>query len=137
MKTIVSKLLGMEVVRYAISGVSIAAINFGSFALFDLLGMSYLIANLLAIVLGKASGYFLNKWFVYRSVTTGAKETLFEVVRYILARGFTGVVDYVGVIVLVEGFRMDAVVSKFILQIVVIVLNYVLGKLAVFRSKKS
>ena len=134
MSRLIERLLSSEIVRYGISGVSIAAINFGGFCLLDAAGLSYKIANLIAIVLSKTAGYFLNKCFVYKSKTNGLRETAMEALRFVLARGFTGVVDYVGVLLLVKGIQADPVLSKFALQVVVILLNYILGKIAVFRK---
>ena len=125
-----------EIIRYGISGLIIAAINFGGFELLKLTGLAYSAANLIAIVFSKCCGYLLNKNFVYKSKTNSLPELLKEMFRFVLARGFTGVVDYFGVILLVEGARISSTAAKLCMQVVVITLNYVLGKFAVFKKKK-
>jgi putative flippase GtrA len=57
--------------------------------------------------------------------------------RFIFARGFTGLVDYFGLIALVELFGFNEIYSKYAMVATVIVLNYVLGKKAVFVKKEK
>ena len=59
-------------------------------------------------------------------------------VRFVLARGATGMFDYFGLMVAVELFHFDPVWSKYGIQLIVIILNYVLGKRIVFvRTSKG
>lgn len=128
------RLLG-ELVRYGISGGLVTLSNVGSYELLLRVGLVYTIANIIALVFSKTVGYLLNKFWVYKSKTATKIDTVKELFRFILARGFTGVVDYVGLIVLVECFHMNKSLSKWIVVVAVIVLNYVLGKLFVFTPK--
>ena len=106
----------------------------GLFRLLDNLIPDYRLANLIAIVLTKLYGYFINKLFVFRSHHLSSKQLLREILSYIAARGFTALVDYFGLILLVSVIGIEAFPAKIAVQGIVIVLNYVLGKLEVFRQ---
>lgn len=136
MKVAVRKLLGHEIIRYGISGVTIAAINYFVYFILQVIGMKYNIANIFGLVISKTAGFFLNKYFVYRAVDSTKKQTAFEAVKFVGARGFTGLVDYFGVILLVEVFSVGSMPAKLITMIAVVILNYILGKL-VFRRKHA
>ena len=60
-----------------------------------------------------------------------------ECLKFIVARGFTGVVDYFGVIFMVDMLKIDENISKITIQVLVIILNYIFGKLLVFNKKKN
>jgi len=132
---VVKKILSKEIIRYGISGGLIALINIGVYSGLLYLGMRYEIANIIALVLSRFSGFTLNKYFVFRSHENG----LFwrEFWGFMLARGFSGLVDYFGLILLVEQFQMHEIASKWIVMTLVIILNYILGKFLVFRQRGS
>lgn len=79
----------------------------------------------------------MNKFWVYRTKTGSFKNAMLELGRFILARGFTGVVDFVGLIILVDVFSADEKISKIVIMLLVIVLNYILGKKAVFIKEEK
>lgn len=122
-----------ELYRYFAIGLSTTLINIGCYALLINLRIDYKIANLTAIILCKVYGYFANKIFVFRSRCDSLKAIFLECLRYIVARGFTAIVDYVGMIVVIEMLGWNKMVSKYILQLIVIILNYIFGKYMVFR----
>lgn len=128
MKTIFSS----EILRYGIAGGCVTLSNALFYFLFLQVGIVYTVANIISLIFSKTVGYFLNKFWVYHSKCVSWKEVFFELLRFIGARGFTGVVDFLGVILLVEIFGCGERISKMILMLLVIVLNYVLGKKAVF-----
>ena len=123
-----------EIIRYGISGITIAAINYFVYYILQIFGMRYNVANIFGLVISKTVGFFLNKYFVYQAGGTTKKQTVFEAVKFVGARGFTGIVDYLGVVLLVEVFMVNSLAAKFIVMILVIILNYVFGKL-IFRRK--
>ena len=63
-------------------------------------------------------------------------QMILELCRFILARGLTGLLDFFGLIALVELCGWNERISKIAIMLLVIVLNYVLGKKAVFVKKE-
>lgn len=122
-----------EAARYLFWGVMTVLLNYFSY-LFLKQFLPYQIANLFSILITKVFAYCTNKKFVFRT-KTGLKEQIYEICRYILGRGFTGVVDFVGLIFLVNVLSMDDRIGKMIMIVITTALNYLLGKVFVFKKK--
>ena len=124
-----------EAFRYLFWGVMTVLLNYFSYLLLKQF-LVYQIANLCSIIITKVFAYCTNKKFVFRT-KTNFKEQLSEIFRYILGRGFTGIVDFVGLMVLVDIFSVDDKLGKLLMIVVTTALNYVLGKLFVFKGSQS
>lgn len=125
-----------EVFRYGVSGIITAAINLLSYYLLLISGIEYSYANICAIVLGKICAYVTNKKYVFCAKSKTKQETFKEVLRFAVARGATGIIDYAGLIFCVEICRMDEVAAKIIVVTLVIILNYVWSKQFVFKRER-
>ena len=134
---LIKKALNSEVIRYAITGGIVTLTNAVGYFLLLHLGIVYTVANITSLILSKVVGYLLNKFWVYKSRNDNFKQMLLELIRFVLARGFTGLVDFFGLILMVELFGMNERISKIIIMLLVIVLNYILGKKAVFVKKEN
>lgn len=121
-----------EVTRYLFWGVITVIVNYISYLLLKII-LPYQIANLISIIFTKIFAYYTNKKYVFRSVT-GVWEQIKEIVRFILGRGFTGLVDFFGLIMLTELFLIDDRLGKVIMIVITTILNYFLGKVFVFKS---
>ena len=124
-----------EILRYAIVGASTTVVNLAIYHLLLFAGIDYKIANLFAVVLCKVYGYFANKLIVFKSHCASLKEVIKEIGKFIFARGVSGIIDYFGVLLAVEVFGIDKIVSKYAISIIVIVVNYLFGKYLVFDNK--
>ncbi len=135
MKKYIEKIFSSEILRYGIAGGCVTLSNALFYFLFLQAGIVYTVANVISLVLSKTVGYLMNKFWVYRSKCASLKDAFFELVRFIGARGFTGLVDFFGVVLLVEICGFGERISKIILMLLVIILNYILGKKAVFVKR--
>ena len=124
-----------EVTRYLIWGVITVIVNYISYLLLKII-RPYQIANLISIIFTKIFAYYTNKKYVFRSVT-GVWEQIKEIVRFILGRGFTGLVDFFGLIMLTELFLIDDRLGKVIMIVITTILNYFLGKVFVFKQSRN
>lgn len=124
-----------ELIDYSIWGVATVAFNMVSYLFFKLF-MPYQFANLLSIITTKIFAYFVNKLFVFHTKSNFI-ETMKEMFRFILARALTGVVDYFGLILLVNYLYIGDNLGKAIMIVITTILNYVLGKYKVFNKKNN
>lgn len=120
-----------EFISYVFWGLSTTVVNLTLYYVFNYF-MNYKMANFIAILLCKVYAYGVNKFFVFKNRTPDIKALLKEIVRYIYTRGATGIIDFFGVIFLVELGLCSENISKCIITGLVIVLNYILGKKVVF-----
>ena len=128
------KFFSREILTYLFWGVCTTLVNILLFHTFTLLSIDYKLANLIAIVVTKIFAFIVNKVFVFKSHVTSYKNLFEEFVYFFLARSFTGIVDFVGLIILVDGFHAPQNMSKYALQVVVIILNYVFSKKVFSKS---
>lgn len=126
-----------EVIRYTFFGILTVCVSMLTYFIFNILGTDYRISNILSIILTKIFAYFTNKKYVFMSKTQNLKDTVMEMLRFMVARVSTGVVDFLGQIILVEVILVDDLIGKGIMIIIVTILNYALSKKAVFVLERT
>ncbi|MDR2884240.1 MAG: GtrA family protein [Deferribacteraceae bacterium] len=137
MQKLFRKLVNRETLTYIISGVGVGIVNIGLFQILTAIHMDYRWANLIAIISARVFAYIMNKWLVFCNRSASVSELVKEILRFVYARGFTGLLDYFGLILAVELFHFDQNISKYLITIVVIALNYLLAKYVVFSKRDS
>ena len=151
MKTIKNLIIKYkELIIYCIFGVCTTLVNFLTYKLFNvLLGEKfYLVSNIIAWFVSVVFAYFSNKLFVFESKSWEWKLILKEASSFFAARVFSLVVEEAGLFLLVDvigmkdfafevyGFTISGnMISKVILAVVVVVLNYFFSKFVIFRKK--
>ena len=124
-----------EIINYLIVGGFTTIVSLGSFALLiKVLNVNYLYANVISWILAVLFAYFTNKIFVFKSKRDKFSDNLKEVGKFFSSRIFTLIVDYALMILFIELFKIDEVISKLIVQIIILTLNYVLSKIIVFKK---
>ncbi|MBR6390622.1 MAG: GtrA family protein [Lachnospiraceae bacterium] len=105
------------------------------------LGMGEVLANTIDWIILVIFTFFTNKLFVFRSKAGSPKAFGREFVSFVLARLFTLLLEdaiiWVGCNKLGFNSEIGSLIVKLIAQFVVIVSNYILSKLIVFRHKKT
>lgn len=125
-----------DVLRYLIIGGVTTLIDFLTFTLLNgPLGVHYQVANIVAWVVAVCFAFVGNKWVVFRTETPGWHTLAREAGSFVAMRLTTLLFSAVFLYVTVSLLAWDETLSKLISNIVVIILNYVLSKLVVFRKK--
>lgn len=127
-------LMGREVFMYLLFGGLTTVINIIVYYSGALLGLSTAIANFIANVVSILFAYVTNKRFVFESKAITNKEKWAEFVKFVSARMATFVMDMVLMIVLVDLLHFNNLICKILVNILVIVLNYVFSKIFVFKK---
>lgn len=124
-----------EIILYFIFGVVTTLVNIFLFWLLsDIAGIFYLIANILAWLGAVAVAFFTNKYWVFHSKSWKKEIWITECIQFISARLVTGVLDMIMMYVMVSLAGMSEMIAKIIVTVVVIVINYVLSKLWIFKN---
>lgn len=100
-----------------------------------LVGMGTTAANALAWLLAVLFAYLTNRKWVFESQASGAREIGAELLRFMAGRVATGLMDIAIMYVSVDLLGANDVVMKILSNVLVIILNYVISKLMVFRKK--
>lgn len=124
-----------SVLLYIFFGGLTTVVSVGSFILFDsVLHLDPLIANLLSWVCAVSFAYVTNRIWVFGSRAQGA--AIFrEVLTFFGGRLLTLGLEEGLLLVFVTWLQFNSTAIKLIAQIVVLILNYVISKLLVFRKK--
>ena len=123
-----------EIISYGICGLITTLLHFLLFFLLNHVGLKYYIANIITLIVIKVIAYFLNKIFVFKSKCKNKKELFNEVIKYIFSRFITMLIDYFGLILLVEFFEIKELIGKAIVLIIVVIVNFFLCKKYVYKK---
>lgn len=120
---------------YGIFGVITTIVNFAVFwVLSDVLGVYYMIANVIAWVIAVAVAFVTNKLWVFESKNWKSTIWIPECIGFVTARLATGLLDMGLMYLMVSIIGMPKMCAKLISDVVVTIGNYVLSKLLVFRK---
>jgi putative flippase GtrA len=125
-----------EQLSYLAIGGLTTVVSYGLYYGLLKLGLLVDIANLLSILGAVIFAYITNKLIVFRSHCANLPALVREILSFFGARAVALVVELVGVHLLAVTFELNAMLSKVILSIIVIILNYILSKWLVFRKSK-
>ena len=96
----------------------------------------YLFFGVIAFVISVIFAYFVNKVYVFETPWDNLKETLKELTSFIVSRIGTGLLcDILIFALMINILMINDVISKITTQVLVVVLNYVIGKFIVFKGK--
>ena len=122
---------------YIIWGAASAVFNIGGFQLLIFMGADYKTANIITLIANRFFCYITNKIFVFRTKCDGWQQLIKEIVLFILARSVTLLMDYFGVVLLVEVIGIKSFISKAVLMVLVVLTNYLSGKWFVFKKDRA
>ncbi|MBP3841866.1 MAG: GtrA family protein [Bacilli bacterium] len=123
-----------EFISYGFWGCVTTLLNLLLYLILIKLGMPYTLSNIITLITIKTLCYFVNKILVFKTKCMNKKELSKEVIKYILSRLFTMALDYFGVILFVEVFEIDKIISKAVILVVVVLVNYLICKKYVYKN---
>ena len=124
--------LDRELVLYVVFGAFTFLVNIVTYFLFEsVMGINYLVSNVLAWFFSVLFAYITNRTWVFESKSP---EILKEMSLFFGGRIFSGVMDTVLMYLFIDVLVLGNTFSKIVVQIIVIVLNYVFSKLIVFKD---
>lgn len=124
--------LDRELVLYVVFGTFTFLVNIVTYFLFQsVMGINYLVSNVLAWFFSVLFAYITNRRWVFESKSPNI---LKEMSLFFGGRIFSGVVDTVLMYLFIDVLVLGNTFSKIVVQIIVIVLNYVFSKLIVFKD---
>ena len=134
-KYIFRKEFSAETARYIIIGVLTTLINVGLFRLlWNIIGIDVTVSNVTSISVSILFAYVANKLFVFRHRSNSRNELILEFVKFVGSRLFTMALEIGSMLVFFNILGYNAWFVKLAVQIAVIVINYIISKMIVFRS---
>ena len=126
-----------EQILYIVFGVLTTAINIiAFFACSRLINLGLIPSNIIAWILSVLFAFVTNKIYVFNSKNYNFSVVLRELIDFVISRGATGILDLGLMYLFVSVIGIEDMISKIVINIIVIILNYVLSKLYEFKNKK-
>lgn len=132
-----------EIIMYLIFGVLTTVVSLVSYSLFvELLPIGITVASAFSWVIAVSFAFITNKLFVFESRSREVKTVLREALSFFAARIVSGVVEiFLPELLFSVGldfslFGVKGLVAKLIVNIIVIIMNYIFSKLFVFKKSR-
>lgn len=121
-----------EIVNYVIAGALTTLVSIVSYYLFRLIIPYYYINTTLSWIAAVSFAFIVNRKYVFKSKDTNIIE---EFIKFIGSRLTTLLIEITLMFVLVTLLKVNDMIAKLMLQIIILVLNYILSKLYVFKKR--
>lgn len=126
-----------EPVLYVVFGVLTTVVSYASYWIFtDFLHIPYMVSTALSWVLSVTFAYVTNRKWVFESRAHGFVPILTEAAKFFASRIASGFMEMGMMFIGVDLLHVNDKIVKLIANIFVILANYILSKLVVFRKKK-
>lgn len=128
-----------EIINYLIFGILTTIISLATYYLlvFTIIdpnkAIELQIATIISWIFSVTFAYFTNRLFVFNSKN---KHMLNELLNFFISRLFVLFLDMLLMYILVTKLHFNDKIIKLIVQVIVIITNYILSKLIVFKKKE-
>lgn len=124
-----------DILSYLFFGVLTTAVNYMVYLpCYNLLMFSAAVSNVIAWAVAVVFAYLTNKPFVFKSHDWSAKTVVPELAKFVGGRLFSGGLETAIIFVTVDLLLWNGNVMKLITSVLVVIVNYVISKLLVFRK---
>ena len=124
-------------ILYLFFGVLTTVVNIVVYALLRMTDMPVQVSYWLAWFITVLVAYLTNRKWVFNSQASTPREYFDEIVKFYVARLATGLIGSGIMIIGVNWLHQNDMLWNIIQNVFVIVTNYVLSKLVIFRAKKE
>ncbi len=127
-----------HVLRYIFFGGLAALVNLGTYYILrGVFRIDIVVANTISVIAAILFAYYTNSRFVFETQAKTFKAHFFEFVKFVSARISTMIIEVGGVWLMVEVLCINDYISKFVIQFIVLLLNYIFSKFFIFAKKKQ
>ncbi len=131
------KFVTFETFSYLFIGVLTTIVNYITYVICQtLLLKNYQLSTIISWIVAVMFAFYPNKIFVYKNNLNNYNviNLLKEFSSFTLSRLFSGLCEFIFMIILVDFIGLNDYLSKVIVSIFVIITNYLTGKLFVFKK---
>lgn len=129
-----------EIINYLIFGFLTTVVSLGTYYLLTMTlldpnnPIELQITNVLSWIVAVNFAYFTNRKYVFNSKN---KNILSEMIKFYLARIASLLIDMLLMYILVSRLKYNDKIMKVIVQIVVVVMNYIFSKVIIFKKSEG
>lgn len=128
-------ILNKETISYVIFGILTTIINLISYYFFsNIISINYLISNIISWIISVSFAYVTNKLYVFNSKDKNKDVVIKEFIKFVNCRLTSGVIEMILLFLLVDMIKVNDIISKFVIGVIVVVLNFIFSKIFVFQK---
>lgn len=133
---VIKKLISKETILYIIFGVLTTIVNLISYYLFsNIISINYLISNTISWIISVLFAYITNKFYVFNSKDTSKDIIIKEFIKFVNCRLTSGIIEMILLFLLVDMLAVNDIISKLVIGVIVVILNFIFSKLFVFKKQ--
>lgn len=119
-----------QFIKFGLVGVTNTIISYGTYSLLVLLGVQYLIANLIGFVISVLNSYYWNNKYVFEKTSQGHGKALSKT---FMAYGMTLLLSTGLLFVMVQNLGVPKILAPLPVLLVTIPINYLMNKFWAFK----
>ena len=123
-----------EILWYGFFGVLTTLVNILSFYFLDKTGMNVYLNNFIAWFLSVLFAFITNKLYVFNSKSMDKKVVLKEMISFFFFRILSLGIDMAGMFICISILNIGKMISKVIMNVIVIIANYLFSKIFIFKK---
>ena len=119
---------------YLIFGILTTLVNLITYFVFvNVLNIEENMSNVIAIVISILFAYFTNSYIVFNVKRDSIKEKIKEFFKFVFGRFFTMIFEIVGFFIMFNLLGITDIISKPVITVLVIIMNYFISKYFAFN----
>lgn len=127
-----------ELIDYMLFGAGAMLLNFGIFFLLStIIGLHYMIANIVAIACAIIFSFFGNKKYVFKKRSATKGSALREFMLFVTFRAGFILIEMVSLYTLVSIVQLGENSSKLLIEICISIGNFLLSKFVIFKKNNE
>lgn len=133
---IIKKLINKETILYIIFGVLTTVVNLVVYHFFsNIMKVNYLLSNSIAWIMSVIFAYMTNKLYVFKCKSVKIDIIIKEFAKFINCRLTSGIIEIILLFLLVDMLAVNDIISKLVIGVIVVILNFIFSKLFVFKKQ--
>lgn len=131
----IKRILNKETISYVIFGILTTIVNLISYYFFSsIININYLISNTISWIISVVFAYITNKFYVFDSKDKRKDVMVKEFIKFVNCRLTSGVIEILLLFLLVDMMKVNDIISKLAIGVIVVVLNFIFSKIFVFQK---
>ena len=131
----IRRILNKETISYVIFGILTTIVNLISYYFFsNIININYLISNTISWIISVVFAYITNKFQVFNSKDKRKDVMVKEFIKFVNCRLTSGVIEILLLFLLVDMMKVNDIISKLAIGVIVVVLNFIFSKIFVFQK---
>lgn len=132
----IKKIINTQTILYVIFGILTTIVNLISYYFFsNIMSINYLISNMISWIISVLFAYITNKFYVFNSKDTSKDIIVKEFIKFVNCRLTSGIIEMILLFLLVDMLAVNDIISKLVIGVIVVILNFIFSKLFVFKKQ--